>query len=320
MWGKRNKEQENQDDESRFDMDDGVAFAERPAKSERKGTSSRNGARAFSATVFVVVALVVLAIVRALGALWTVAVVAALVFGVLSILTVRVTLEWERAVVLRLGKLNRVVGPGVYVTIPIIEYPAMRVDQRMKCTFFSGERILTADLVPVDVDAVFYWMVWDAKKACTEVEDYQYAVSRAAQACMRDAIGSMEIEEMATRRPQIDEQIRDQIAAITEQWGVSVSDVKIRNIVVPEELQDALSKAAQAQRERDARMILAEVEKDISSMLVEAAEVYDQNEHALQLRAIHAVSDSVKDNGGLVVVPSALGDSFGKTKDFLKQL
>ena len=137
---------------------------------------------------------------------------------------------------------------------------------------------------------------------------------------MRYVIGSMEIEELATRRKQIDNEIRDEIAAITEPWGISVATVKIRDIIVPENLQNALSKAAQAQRERDARIILAEVEKDISSMLVEAANVYDENEHALQLRAMHAVNDGMRDSGSMVVVPSSLGDSFGNAADFLKRL
>ena len=137
---------------------------------------------------------------------------------------------------------------------------------------------------------------------------------------MRDAIGSMEVEELATRRVQLDKEIRNQIALITEPWGISVSDVKIRNISIPKELQDAMSRVAQAQRERDSRIILSEVEKDISQMLVDAADVYAKNEKAIQLRAMAAVTESVKDHGGFVVVPSSLSDGFGKADEFLKRL
>lgn len=302
-------------------FDEGIAFAQRKSKdkAEPKRTTSRNGAVLFSAVVFLLGCVVGLALGWLLSpGPW--AVIAGLVVGAVCAMCVHVTMQWERAVVMRLGKFNRVAGPGVYFTIPIIEFTTSVVDQRMRCTYFSGERILTADLVPVDVDAVFFWTVWDPRQACTEVENYESSVSRTAQACMRDVIGSMEIEEMATRRAQIDAEIRDQIATITEQWGVSVATVKIRNIIIPEELQDAMSKAAQAQRERDARVILAEVERDISAMLVEAANEYDANEHAMQLRAMHAVNDSVREHGGMIVVPSSLGDSFGNAADFLKRL
>ena len=301
--------------------DNGLAFAERSTELApgRKNKTSRVGAYAFSAMLFLGSYLLTFLLANIIASAWISATIA-LVIAILCILTIHMTLQWEQAVVLRLGKMNRIVGPGVFLTIPIIEYVTICVDQRMRCTFFSGEQILTADLVPVDVNAVFYWMVWNARKASTEVTDYQYAVSNAAQACMRDVIGSMELEELATRRQQIDNEIRDQIAEITEPWGVSVATVKIRDIIVPESLQNALSKAAQAQRERDARVILAEVEKDISSMLVEAANEYDRNEHALQLRAMHAVNDGMRENGSIVVVPSSLGDSFGNAADFLKKL
>ena len=318
----RKKETENPAFETSTNPpDNGLAFAERTPKPrpDKRNKTSRMGAYVFSATVFICCFLIVFLILRLfLNPMFSLCI--ALVAGVLSMLTIHMTLQWEQAVVLRFGKLNRIVGPGIFFTIPIIEYVTICVDQRMRCTFFSGEQILTADLVPVDVNAVFFWTVWNARKASTEVEDYLYSVSNTAQACMRDVIGSMEIEELATRRKQIDNEIRDEIAAITEPWGISVATVKIRDIIVPENLQNALSKAAQAQRERDARIILAEVEKDISSMLVEAANIYDENEHALQLRAMHAVNDGMRDSGSMVVVPSSLGDSFGNAADFLKRL
>ena len=297
----------------------GLAFAEarRPgARRPPRAKTSRAGVVLFSIVMFAVGA--------ALGYwlfMWTgrfsVCLVAALVVGALFSLTFHISLQWERVVILRLGKFSRVAGPGFYLTIPVVEYATLRVDQRIRCTYFSGERILTSDLVPVDVDAVFYWTVWDAKKVSTEVEDYLFSVANAAQTCLRDVIGSVELEELATRRPQIDAQVRNQIAELTEEWGVSVTTVKIRDIVIPAELHDALSKAAQAQRERDARMIMSEVEGDIAEMLVNAAETYAKNPYALQLRAIQAASDGVKD-GGLVLAPSSLADALGNPKDFIK--
>lgn len=287
-------------------------------KSSRKDRSSRIGATAVHLTAFFLVFIVAFLIANVFLKTWAAILVAA-VLGFLARLSVHVAMQWEQAVVLRFGKLHHIAGPGLFFIIPIVEFVTLRVDQRIRCTFFSGERILTSDLVPVDVNAVFYWSVWDARKVCTEVEDYVQSVVNTAQACMRDVIGSMEIEELATRRVQIDKEICEQIAQITEEWGISVSTVKIRDITIPEELQDALSKAAQAQRERDARVTLAEVEKDISSMLVEAANEYDKNEHALQLRAIHAASEGAKD-GGMIVMPSSLGDGFARQEDFMKRL
>ena len=301
----------------------GIAFAERkntvPEQTPRKARTSRIGARLFSFAVFAVGFLV--GAIIALPCLGIgLGLLAGLFVAIVATMTVHISLQWEKVVILRFGRFNRVAGPGVYFTIPIVEYSTLRVDQRMRCTYFSGEKILTADLVPVNVDAVFYWTVWDAKKVSTEVEDYLFSVANAAQTCLRDVIGGIELEELATRRPQIDAQVRDQIAELTEPWGVSVITVKLRDIVVPAELQDALSKAAQAQRERDARMIMAEVEGDIAEMLVSAADVYDKNEHALQLRAIHAASEGGKNGKGLIIVPNALADSLGKTEDFLSHL
>ena len=296
----------------------GVAFAESSLR-KRKNVASRRGAYLFGVTAFVCFALIAFFVCVQFTS-ETAAAVIALVVGILATLCIHICQQWERAIVLRLGRFNRVAGPGFFLTIPILEYSTMRVDLRMRCTFFTGEQILTADLVPVDVDAVFYWTIWDPKKACVEVEDYVESVSRIAQACLRDVIGSVEIDELSTRRRQLDEEIRDEVAAVTEEWGISVTTVKIRNIVIPKDLQDAMSKAAQAQREKDARMILGEVEKDLASMLVDAANVYDTNEHALQLRAMHGVNDNLREKGGRVVLPSSGGDSVGSTADFLTRL
>lgn len=221
-----------------------------------------------------------------------------------------VVLEWERAVVLRFGKFNRVAGPGIVFTWPIIEFYTLRVDQRVSATYFGAEETLTSDLVPVNVDAVLFWMVWDAEKACLEVENYYNSVSLAAQTALRDAIGRASVSEVAVRRNQLDQELQEVIEERTSAWGITVLSVEIRDIVIPQGLQEAMSVEAQAERDKNARMVLAEVEKDISSMLVDAAKVYEENEVALRLRTMHLLYESVKGSGGTVVIPSAYSEGF----------
>ena len=241
----------------------------------------------------------------------------AVVLAALLVLSsTHIALSWEKVVVLRFGKLNRVVGPGLYFTIPVIEHGTIRVDQRTIATPFYAEKTLTADLVPVTVDAVLFWMVWDAEKACLEVENYPKAVLWSAQTAMRDAIGQLNLADLSMRRKQIDRELQEVMGAKCEQWGITVMSVEIRDIMVPRGLQDALSKEAQAERERNARVILAEVEKDISEMFVEAAEVYDKNPKAMQLRAMNLAYEGAKDGKGILLAPSSLADGFDVSKLF----
>lgn len=221
-----------------------------------------------------------------------------------------VVLEWERSVVLRFGKFNRVAGPGLVFTWPIIEFYTLRIDQRVATTYFGAEETLTSDLVPINVDAVLFWMVWDAEKACLEVENYYNSVSLVAQTALRDAIGRASVSEVAIRRNQLDQELQEVIEERTSLWGITVLSVEIRDIVIPQELQEVMSTEAQAEREKNARMVLAEVEKDISSMLVDAAHVYEENEVALRLRTMHLLYESVKGSGGTVVIPSAYSEGF----------
>ena len=230
---------------------------------------------------------------------------ASVVAGFVLATSVRVAPHWERVAILRFGKFNRIAGPGLYCCIPFAEYTAIHVDQRITTASFSAEAALTADLVPVDVDAILFWMVWDAEKACLEVENYPKAVLRSAQTAMRDVIGQLNLADISRRRKQIDRDLEDILGKKCEQWGVTVISVEIRDIMIPKELQDALSKEAQAERERNARIILAEVEKDISEMFVEAAEVYDRN-----LRAMNLAYEGAKDSKGVLLAPSALADGF----------
>lgn len=247
-----------------------------------------------------------------------VALIGGVVLGMVAATSIRIAPQWERVIILRLGRFHRVGGPGLYTVIPIVEAVAARVDQRMITTPFSAEEALTADLVPLGIDAVLFWMVWDPKDACVEVEDYSSAVWWAAQTALRDAVGRINLSEVATRREQLDNEVRDILEEKTRAWGITVISVEIRDIAVPSDLQDALSKEAQAERERNSRLLLAEIEKDISEMFVEAASVYEGNDKAMQLRTMNLIYESVKEKGGLVIAPSAFGEAFNNIDSFLK--
>lgn len=279
--------------------------------------SSRNGATVFNITVFILVfGLAVLAGRALSGSVGVVELSAALALALLAISSVHIALSWERVVVLRMGKLARVAGPGLYFTIPILEHGTIRVDQRTIATPFYAEKTLTADLVPVTVDAVLFWMVWDAEKACTEVEDYYAAVSFLAQTAMREAVGRSTVAEVALRRDQLDQEIKGDIEKEAAAWGIGVISVKVRDIVIPDDLQHVMSLEAQADREKNARMTVASAEADMADMLAEAAAVYGDPSAALRLRTMLQQYETVKSSKGTVVtVPSALSDSLADAID-----
>lgn len=274
--------------------------------------SSRNGALIFGIAVFAVACAAVLAAAQlAFGRVGFGAVAAMLLVGLAAVSSVHIALSWEKVVVLRLGKVNRVVGPGPYFTIPVIEHGTIRVDQRTIATPFYAEKTLTADLVPVTVDAVLFWVVWDAEKACTEVEDYYAAVSFLAQTALREAVGRSTVAEVALRRDQLDMEIERDIEKEAAGWGVDIISVKVRDIVIPDDLQEAMSLEAQADRERNARMTVAGAEAELAEMLAEAARVYGDPDAALKLRTMLMQYDTVRKSGGAVVtVPSSFSDGF----------
>lgn len=271
--------------------------------------ATRFGVLLFAAALFVV-GLAVGTLVVSLFASLPIALLVGCIVGIALAACIRIAPQWERVVVLRLGRFNRIAGPGAYVLIPFIEHGTMRVDQRIMNSSFTAEAALTADLVPVDVDAILFWLVWDAKKACLEVENYPQAVLRSAQTAMRDAIGQTNLTELSTRRKQIDHELEELMGQKCEAWGITVISVEIRDIKIPDGLQDALSKEAQAERERDARMILAEVEKDISEMFADAAAVYEKSPQALQLRIANMAYEAARESKGVLVTPSVLSDGF----------
>ncbi len=273
--------------------------------------TSQNGPLVFTAFIAVAVFACVLALGFALGGRFDVWwLFGALAAAWAATMAVHIAMQWEKVVVFRLGKFSRVKGPGLYFTIPFIEQTALKADQRIMVTGFGAEETLTSDLVPINVDAVLFWMVWDAKKACLEVENYYNSVSLAAQTALRDAIGRASVSEVAIRRNQLDQELQEIIEERTSVWGITVLSVEIRDIVIPAELQEVMSAEAQAEREKNARMVLAEVEKDISAMLVDAANVYEENELAVRLRTMHLLYESVKGSGGTVVIPSAYSEGF----------
>src|SRR5215211_2547173 len=221
----------------------------------------------------------------------------------------KVASQWEKAVVLRLGKFHGLRGPGVFWIIPIVDTIPSWIDHRVMVTPFSAEKTLTKDTVPVDVDAVLFWVVWDAEKAALEVKDYQGAIAWAAQTALRDIIGRMMLADILTGRSAIDAELQHIIDERTTPWGVTVQSVEIRDIVIPPGLEDAMSRQAQAERERQARVILGESENQIAASFSEASQAYVNNPTALHLRAMNMLFEGLKEKGALVIVPSSAIDT-----------
>lgn len=219
--------------------------------------------------------------------------------------------QWEKAVVLRFGKFHRLAGPGLFWIVPLVDSVSTWVDQRVMVSSFSAEKTLTMDTVPIDVDAVLFWLVWDAQKAALEVENYREAIAWAAQTALRDIIGKMLLADILVGRERIDVELQKIIDQRTTPWGVTVQSVEIRDVVIPAALEDAMSRQAQAERERQARVILGESEKQIAESFRAAAEVYGANETALHLRAMNMLFEGLKEHGALVIVPSTAVETMG---------
>jgi regulator of protease activity HflC (stomatin/prohibitin superfamily) len=227
------------------------------------------------------------------------------ILGTYILFALKIASQWEKAVVLRLGKFHGLRGPGVFWIVPIVDTIPSWIDHRVMVTPFSAEKTLTKDTVPVDVDAVLFWVVWDAEKAALEVKDYQSAISWAAQTALRDIIGRMMLADILIGRSAIDEELQQIIDERTTPWGVTVNSVEIRDIVIPQDLEDAMSRQAQAERERQARVILGESEKQIAASFAEASQAYIDNPTALHLRAMNMLFEGLKEKGALVIVPSS---------------
>ncbi|MFZ3078391.1 MAG: slipin family protein [Bellilinea sp.] len=241
---------------------------------------------------------------------WAVAyalVLLAIAFSLL--LGLQVARQWEKAVVLRLGKFKGLRGPGVFMLLPIIDSASSWIDHRVMVTPFSAEKTLTSDTVPVDVDAVLFWVVWDAEKAALEVEDYRSAIAWAAQTALREVIGQKALAEILIGRAMMDAELQKIIDERTTPWGITVQSVEIRDVIIPQVLEDAMSRQAQAERERQARVILGESEMQIAHSFSEASQAYQNNPTALHLRAMNMLFEGLKEKGALVIVPSSAVDT-----------
>jgi regulator of protease activity HflC (stomatin/prohibitin superfamily) len=223
----------------------------------------------------------------------------------------RIAQQWERAVVLRLGKFVGLRGPGLFWVVPFIETVSSWIDQRTITTSFAAEQTLTSDTVPVNVDAVLFWMVHDAEKAALEVQEYAQAVSWAAQTALRDIIGRTDLTDLLRGREKIEQELQVLIDARSNPWGVTVSSVEMRDVVIPVALQDAMSREAQAAREKQARIILGEAELAIAHSFSEAAKQYHNDPTALHLRAMNMLYEGLKEKGALMLIPSSAVESMG---------
>lgn len=264
-----------------------------------------------------VVALAVLLVSLGLGAALTVMtsavafVVAGAVIGVIGMQSPRVAQQWERAIVLRLGRFRVMAGPGLFFIVPFIDSISSWIDQRTITTSFAAEQTLTADTVPVNVDAVLFWMVHDAQKAALEVQDYAQAVSWASQTALRDIIGRTTLTDLLRGRERIEAELQALIDQRSNPWGVTVSSVEMRDVVIPGALQDAMSREAQAAREKQARIILGQAELEIAHSFEEAAKSYHNNPTALHLRAMNMLYEGLKEKGALMLIPSSAVESMG---------
>ncbi|HZM86142.1 MAG TPA: slipin family protein [Blastocatellia bacterium] len=238
-------------------------------------------------------------------------VIAGLLLGLLLAQAPKVAKQWEKAVVLRLGRYIGIRGPGLFWIMPLIDTVSSWIDQRIITTNFVAEQTLTSDTVPVNVDAVLFWMVYDPEKAALEVQDYQQAVSWAAQTALRDIIGRTALTELLRGRERIEEELQKLIDERSNPWGVSVQSVEMRDVVIPDALQDAMSREAQASREKQARIILGQAEVEIAHLFAKAAESYMENPTALHLRAMNMLYEGLKEKGALMLVPSSAVESMG---------
>jgi regulator of protease activity HflC (stomatin/prohibitin superfamily) len=233
---------------------------------------------------------------------WT---VAWILVGTYFLLALKVASQWEKAVVLRLGKFHKLAGPGFFWMIPILDTMANWIDHRVMVTPFSAEKTLTKDTVPVDVDAVLFWVIWDAEKAALEVADYKAAIAWAAQTALREIIGQSVLADILIGRAKMDADLQKIIDERTTPWGITVQSVEIRDVIIPPDLEDSMSRQAQAERERQARVILGESEKQIAASFSEASQAYINNPTALHLRAMNMLFEGLKEKGALVIVPSS---------------
>jgi regulator of protease activity HflC (stomatin/prohibitin superfamily) len=237
---------------------------------------------------------------------------AGIVVGIVALyiaFSLKMANNWERFVILRAGKLSSVKGPGLFMIIPVIDAVTAVIDERIQTTGFNAEQALTRDTVPVNVDAIVFWHVHNAQSAALNITDYRSAIDRVAQTSLREMIGAAHLSELLSERKQADEVLRAEIARKTADWGISVNSVEIRDVAIPEALQDAMSRQAQAEREKEARVILGSAEAAIAQKFVDAANTYAGSAAALHLRAMNIIYETTKERGATILMPTSMVDS-----------
>jgi regulator of protease activity HflC (stomatin/prohibitin superfamily) len=232
-----------------------------------------------------------------------------MLIGALIPAALKMANQWERAVVLRLGRLQSIAGPGLFWIIPVIDQVAYWLDQRIQTTEFNAQQALSKDTVPVNIDAVIFWQVHDTERAALEITDYRRAITQVAETSLREMVGSSMLATLLSERKQSDETLREVIGRKTADWGIGVISVEIRDIGVPAALQDAMSRQAQAERERLARVALAQAEQEVAIKFVEAADIYGRSPAAMQLRAMNIIYETTKDRGATILIPTAMVDA-----------
>jgi len=238
-------------------------------------------------------------------------ILAGVLAGLYFLLAIKVADQWEKVAVLRLGRYIGLRGPGMFLIVPIVDRLSRRVDQRVRVASVTAESTLTRDTVPVNVDAIVFWMVWNAEKSILEVEDFVQAITMSAQTGLRESIGRHELAQMITERESMGRELQRILDEKTNPWGITVQSVEIRDVRIPQALEDAMSRQAQAERERQARNILGQAETEISDKFSQAAKTYQDNPVALHLRAMNMLYEAIKERGSMVIVPSSAVETMG---------
>jgi regulator of protease activity HflC (stomatin/prohibitin superfamily) len=271
-----------------------------------RGDAQISGA---AVAVFVIVLLIGIGVSVALNS--RIPTIAGALIGLYFLLAIKVADQWEKIAVLRLGRYVGLRGPGMFFIIPILDRLSRRVDQRVRVASVTAESTLTRNTVPVNVDAIVFWMVWNAEKSILEVEDFVQAITMSAQTGLRESIGRHELAQMITERESMGRELQRILDEKTNPWGITVQSVEIRDVRIPQALEDAMSRQAQAERERQARNILGQAETEISDKFSQAAKTYQDNPVALHLRAMNMLYEAIKERGSMVIVPSSAVETMG---------
>ena len=272
----------------------------------RRGNLQYNGVAVTAFLIFLIAGLILSAITHGPAPL-----LIGVLIGLYLLLAIKIVRQWEKVALLRLGHYAGLRGPGIFFIVPVMETLSPYVDQRIRVTSVTAESTLSRDTVPVDVDAIVFWLVWNAEKAILEVESYLDAIMLSAQTALRESIGRHELAQMITDRETLGRELQRILDEKTTPWGITVQSVEVRDVRIPQGLQDAMSRQAQAERERQARIILGQAETEISEKFVKAAEAYSQNPTALHLRGMNMLYEAIKERGSMVIVPSSAVETMG---------